>query len=311
MDYLGVAKRAWDITKKYRFLWWLGILAAATEMGGFNVPSFPSNTFELNGNNLSISSGTVSQLGNGLTSGQDSTVIFLVIALVSIAIIAVSLILLFLSLCANAGIIHGADSADAKDHEKLNFGHCFGKGIDYFWRFLGLKILVGLIPLAVFIGLAFAGIFLLFTSGIFSLISLPMLIILAMIILLPLGIYLSLLEIFSRRAIVIKNKGIINSIKESHKLIVKEMGSVLLFWLIRAGVGIAYLVSILVILFALLTPLVLLGFSIYSLAEWSGVGIYAIIASGIVLLGLIFIGGIFTAFTSSYWTLAYKEFVKD
>ena len=38
MDYGAIVRRAWEITKKYRFIWWLGLLAILAEggMSGFN-----------------------------------------------------------------------------------------------------------------------------------------------------------------------------------------------------------------------------------------------------------------------------------
>ncbi|MDH4358819.1 MAG: hypothetical protein OEV37_02650 [Candidatus Berkelbacteria bacterium] len=56
MDYLKIVKTSWQIVKKYRFIWWLGLLAMFVEGGSAGVISWnPANslTYIINGNNQS------------------------------------------------------------------------------------------------------------------------------------------------------------------------------------------------------------------------------------------------------------------
>ncbi len=143
-----ILTKAWKITWKFKVLWIFGILASCGENRGSNF----NNSFGNNSGNTpsNLRPGDLPEplrtwLGtdwhNTITAFLTRNLILLVfVALLFIAIIA---LFFYLGAIGKAGLIKGAQLAD-RGAEKLTFAELWDQGNAYFWRMLGLSLLVGL-----------------------------------------------------------------------------------------------------------------------------------------------------------------------
>jgi uncharacterized membrane protein YjgN (DUF898 family) len=139
MKWKEILLKAWEYIKKYRALWYLGLLAALAG-GGSGVGNF-SNFDNIKGGSSNISN-IFSQISNWI-SGHGPEVAVLVVALILIC-----LIIFFASYSARAGLVYSVNKAESGEG-KPEFHSAFHTGQKYFWRLLGLSILIAIMIFAV------------------------------------------------------------------------------------------------------------------------------------------------------------------
>jgi hypothetical protein len=137
-----ILAKAWKITWKYKILWIFGILASFNSGGrsSFN------NSGGSGGDGNDFPNGDLPESLRG--NWQDGFFSFLneywvIITLVTCAILLLSFFFYFLGTVGKVALIHGTQKADL-DVERLTFGELWGVGVRYFWRMFGLALLVGL-----------------------------------------------------------------------------------------------------------------------------------------------------------------------
>jgi hypothetical protein len=122
-----------------------------------------------------------------------------------------------------------------------------------------------------------------------------------------LDIPLRVLETLSIRALVLEDRGVWGSIRRGWNIFTSNLGDVVVVWLIffLIGIGVFVIVGLplAAIAFAAILPLALMAVS-------SPIFIVPLVLVGI-LLGLVgaAIRGVVEAYSSSVWTLAYRQFV--
>ncbi len=295
--------KPWGYIKKYRFLWGLGILAALTE-GGFGGYS---------GSGSSWSGGDQDFENFGNTVGGWISQHYLEIGIVLAGLFLISLVVLYISYCARAGLIYSVNSLES-DKTEVNFGKAFAAGQKYFWRFLGLALLIALIVFAIIV-VMFAVI-----AGLIALVVALSLWFLLLII--PVGIavffgfivlaaYINAMMNLAYRQIVIKNNRIIEAIRETRKLIAANFSKVIIAYLIQLAVGTVVGLALIVALMFIGGVLLLIGVGIYFLAKWTGVWIYASIAVLVLIAGILVISGATNAYISAFWTVVYRRLVES
>lgn len=140
-----VLLKAWKITWKFKVLWLFGILASfGSSRGNFNGGSNGGggrNTGNFNNGDLPE---PFKQFQN--MNWQESIGSFLsqygIIILIVISLLCVlSFFFYFLGVMGKTALIKGAHKADL-GAEKLGFGELWGESLRYFWRMLGLSLLV-------------------------------------------------------------------------------------------------------------------------------------------------------------------------
>jgi hypothetical protein len=146
------------------------------------------------------------------------------------------------------------------------------------------------------------------------------LILLVMLLAIVVGVGLSILTRLFRRVCVLERQGVTESIRKGYALARQHIGAVLLMWLITLGLGIVFVVLmipdvlLLVLLGALLggVPALAVGalatpvFGVaapWILAAVIGLPIFVLV----VAVPLTLLNGLWEAFKSSVWTLAYRR----
>ncbi len=316
MDFGEVLTKAWKITWKFKILWIFGILASC---GTGNRANFNFNS----GSGTNTPLGESPTLPPGLEDNLFKFAQFFTNPAVIAAFISVFCILvlatIFFSIMGQIGLIKGSADADAGT-ERLGFGELWKSGLQYFWRFLGLSLLIGSPVLLIYLALVAAGIgaFLVAASGSednpFSAMApallaiIPVICVLACAIFL-LAILLSFLSPQAERAIIIENEGVISGLRRGWNVLTKNIGPILIVWLITVVIGIVagvvIALPILMIVFPAVIATVLGGNNVsYTPLIIAGLCIVAYLPVSLVL------NGILQTYVQSVWTLTYLRLTK-
>jgi hypothetical protein len=134
------------------------------------------------------------------------------------------------------------------------------------------------------------------------------------------GLALSLLLQFFRRAVVLENLGVMAGMRRGLQLVRQRLGDVIVMGLILFGLGLAWVIVtiplVIVLLIAALVlgglPALLVGMIVSLFAEgplpWIVAGIVGAPIFFLVLgVPLLFLNGLTKTFQSSAWTLTYRE----
>ena len=327
MDHFKVLKRAWNITWRYRVLWVFGILLALTTSRGGGG----------GGSQYKVSGDDFASFGRDfatpLAPPAPEVIASFVGALIAIgiALACVILILIVVSLViryvAETALIRLVD-----DHEETGEKRSVGRGIQMGWsrsalRLFLIDLLIGL-PLAI----AFILLFLLAlvplllwttgseAAGAVGTLATIGLVFLFIMLAIVVAVVISLLMRFFHRACVLEELGVVEAIKHGFRMVKEHLGDVALMWLIMLGVGIGLAVAmIIVVVLLVLLAMVLAGVpallagGLSSLAfegplPWivgAAVGIPIFIL--MLVVPMLFLGGLIEVFKSSVWTLTYRE----
>jgi len=340
MDYGKIIGRAWEITKKYRWLWWLGLLALCAE----GSMSMPSSFFSSGNSGSGTDQGTGSDLFQRFlpatpVSGDKSASIFNIFPKIhassgdilskypvsddarragqflldhvwtGVAIILVMLIIwlviLYVSYSAKAGLILSVKSLETSNKE-LGFKKAYHEGREFVWKLFGQDLIIGL---SVMVGMVFLT----------FLCCLPWLILhtdisifygimLGVILAIPafaVLLYLSILIKVSSRAIVIDKLGICDSLAHVHKIVRKNLGNSIILWLIQLGIALAVSLIMMLFVFIVVIIMVLAGIIAAVASPVAGVVVGCLLAV-VMIIGLYLALSIFNTFLSSYWTISYR-----
>ncbi len=316
MDHFKILKRAFSITLDYRALWVFGILLVLTTAGsgggsngggdGYNGPS--------SGGWPDIPPGVISAL---IIAGIVLLFVVLVLAVVGAMARYVS----------ETALIRMVDQHEGAG-EKLGVRQGFRLG----WSRPALRIFLMDLLLGVSITVVFLLLLLISAApllvwltdsvparvlGTALTVGLAMLVIFAGI---AVGIVLSLLLQFFRRAVVLENLGVMAGMRRGLQLVRQRLGDVIVMGLILFGLGLAWVIVmiplVIVLLIAALVlgglPALLVGMIVSLFTEgpmpWI---VAAVVGAPIFLLvigaPLLFLNGLTETFQSSAWTLTYRE----
>ena len=299
MDYLGIIKRAYYITKKHRFLWIFGIFAggAASFSTNWSFPGYNTSnsdwakTFE----NANFNSLDFSTFWTNYGTFLIATLVVLVVIMILMFII---------SLISQGALIGGVRRIN--QGEKSEFKSAFMIGWHNFWRVWSvgiiylLMILVSLciliIPVCVLV---------IYESYIFAVIWG----ILLFFVCLAFWLLIALISPYSFRIVVIEKLGIFTSIRESLHFFRDNWKDLIVIYLLLIAIGIGFGIAL------ALTILIVLGiFGAIGVGLWLASPLATIIYSciiGVVLVaGLAIISGAYNTFTSSVMTLTYQKLSK-
>jgi hypothetical protein len=322
MDFGEVLKKAWKIVWKFKILWIFGIFAGCgTNRGGVN----------FNGGGSSFSNGglpglTPNSPSPNLPPGLEDNLLrilqfietpafiigFIIFVFVIIFIVA------FFNIMGKVGLIQGALDADA-GAEHLGFGGLWQSGLHYFWRFLGLTLLIGSPIFLIYLVLLFAGLLVLFAyitgsqnssfgltnPAFFAIIS--VLCVISCLVFL-LAIVLSFLSPQAERAIVIENEGVISGIRRGWNVLTKNLGPILIVWIILVVISVVAGVLIALPLLIIVAPAVI-AFAVSMAAGGNNLSYTPLIFAGLCIVAYIPVSlvanGILAAYTESVWTLTF------
>jgi hypothetical protein len=290
MDYGKLLSRAWNIIWENKFLILLGVLVALGSAssggggGGNTASSLGEGDFDVRSlENLDVRPRELLR-----EIGVPALTLAVVLVLLALAL-TVGIALWVVSTIARGGLIAGASTIDAG--AASSFSQAWSAGWRKGWTLLGIGILPA-IPgvILVVMGLGTAGML----AGVYGygltggeiaplLLSGPAVILAALAcILLPIALLLSLLQTLANRACMLEDLGVFASYRRGINVLLQNIGPALVLFLIQIAIGIAvgiamFIPGILILLCCVLWPLLLL------------------------------INGAKTAYFSTLWTLAWRE----
>lgn len=305
MNYLDVIKRGFAHTWNNKFMWALGFLAAL----GSGL-SFSNSNYRMN-------SGDPAAFSQWMTPERMAALSAGLVAFGCIAFI-VGIILWLVSLSAYGGLIVGATQLE-RGRDKPTFRGAFGAGWRRVWRLAGMSIVLYAIPIIIgivltiaLVGAAGGATFMASgmedPSGVWAgLGGLALIFLCLLCLLIPFLIALSLIYPFAFRGIMLRDLGVMDSIRHGWKTLREHLGEIILLALAFFLIGII----IIILIAAIMVPVALLvGVPFVALMETNATVLQGILAVlGIVIGLLIFalVSAISTAWQSSTFTLAYLE----
>ncbi len=318
MEHIKILRRAFSITLDYRALWVFGILLALT------TASTPGGNDGGDGGNGY----------NGPSTGGWPEISTEVISALIIAGILLLLVVLVLTVAGTVVryVSETALSRVVRQHEGSGEKLGVRQGFRLGWSRPALRIF--LVDLLIGVSVAVVFLLLLLISATPLLVwltdSVPARVLgtvltagLAMLVIfagIAVGIVLSLLLQFFRRAVVLENLGVMEGMRRGLQLVRQRLGDVIVMGLILFGLGLAWVIVmiplVLVLLIAALVlgglPALLVGVIVSLFAEGPLPWIIAAIVGApifflVIGVPLLFLSGLAETFQSSAWTLTYRE----
>lgn len=317
MDHFANIKKAFELTWKYKFMWFLGFIVAFFGQ----TPTF-NNNINLSEDNPS----RVTEILNPILSWWNSMnpTLHLIIVIVSVLFfLTFSILIMYLVARSEAALVNSVN--EINDGKHVDLGKAWKLGGPKSWNLVGQKLLlnlpltlISLIILAISI-LVFLGTFKSDLSNIDELIASPLSLLfllftcLFVFIAFIYSVITGVLYTFSSRISVIQDKGIVASIKLSYAFITKNLSELFMSWIFNLIVMIP--VSIIVGIISFLVMLILFIPVFLALMTLMLTNIFLFVAA-VIILGLVtqffgsMIGGFFSAFGSAYWTIVYTSLEK-
>ncbi len=299
MDFGEVLGRAWKIIWKHKILWIFGIFAGCQRGGGggggnsgyrYNAPggqgSYPGvEQF-------------FTQVGNWISTHW--WVIFLFILVVLVLVI----IGILLGTIGRIGLIKGTVKADG-GAEHLGFAELWDESLPFFWRVFLLALIVGVaafILVLVLIILGFGAAVLTLGIGLICLIPLFCVLVLALW-------FAGLVVQFAEMAIVIENLSIMDGVRRGWEVVKRNIGPVLIMWLILAVIGfVGSLVIAIPVLVAVVPAAIAFGFANAQSTAPNWAPLLIGLACCVVYFPfLLVLNGILTGYLQAAWTLTYQR----
>jgi hypothetical protein len=312
MDYGEVLTKAWQITWKYKVLWIFGILAGCgSQVGG------QGSNYSFGGGDGGGSPGgpgdfplppgmrqfffAVENWFNNLSDLE----IALFVGGIIIFILLMIIITLVLGTIGRIGLVRGALEGD-RGAVSLTFGELFGQVRPFFWRVIGLGLLLALVGLVI-VG-AFAAMVAIFTIvtfgiGFFCLIPLFCLLV-------PVGWFVNIIIQQAYVAMLVDDLSIMEALSRGWEVTKNNVGPMILMGLILIiGVGIIGTLIVGAPLAFIVVPII--GGLIAGTDASVQTGILVSVLCFVAYLPvLIVLGGILRTYYESAWTLTYLRLTR-
>jgi hypothetical protein len=319
MDYWGILKEAWDVTWRNRALWVLGLFVTggASVSSGRSMSSSDMETWQSGGaESTSVTSVEIQQaldevgaeLGVSLGTISDWVPWLIVVGIMfAFVMLIVFLVFAVLGIAARGGLVHQVNEALAGREVRASTG--WRMGFRYFWRVLGIGIVLALPALA--FAIVATGVFFVFGGlavlmdgvTIPGLVSMGIALAMIGVVALPVSVVISMLYEISFRHAILAERGVIDSIKASWSDLWGRRG-VASMWLVMILVYIvlAVLAGIVIVPLGLVAALFIAG----SVAAAGWAMLWLIVPAGIVMLAVfMLIKAVFSTFVSAAWTSFY------
>jgi hypothetical protein len=287
MDFGKLFTRAWDIIWKYKFLILLGVLVA---LSGSTGSGGNQSRYVFEGGDVPWNEMPRFDYGPSYWNPDFSPLAILGIVVLVVILVLVGLVVWVAGTIAKGGLISAVN--DIEEENPTSFSDAFKAGWKKGWRLIGIDLVPAIPGLALFVGtlaifLSYGG-FSELMDGVWPYSGIgPFLpLILLSCLLLPIIFILSILGSFANRACMLEDLGVIAAYRRGFKVLADNLGSALILFLIQVAVSIGLFIfmiipGLLMVLCCLLWPL------------------------------LILVQGAFSAYMSTLWTLAWREFVGE
>lgn len=302
MDYIGTLKKSFNVWKSNKFLWVLGFFLTTTAFGNGGFSSF--NDDEIFRSDFTRGMGRHGMMHRAI---PDLSAAIPVLICIGIFIFLISILFIYLDLRANVSLLKSAEKLDKG--ESLNFKKAWALGSTNKLRLLLINVLIS-IPLVILI------FFIAFLIAVISsagknesiVVLICGCIALAIIPLILLGFYLSIIKEIAYRVAILENKGAIDAIKESFSIFKKNLKEYFISFLMVSIVN-----SIIAMILGLATLLIIVGPILLAIpmiiSTQSSQGflflipVILIIVLGVILISLL--SGPLASFIHVLWTNLY------
>ena len=294
-DFGEVLTRAGQIVWKHKVLWIFGILAGlARGNGGGSSGGGGGSGSGSNGSGAAPFS--PAQIGKFTHFLQDNLWIILA---VTAGLMLLFIILYMLGMLGRIALIKGANLAD-RGAEHLSFGELWAESLPFFWRILGLNVLVVMSFMLIIVPLILFGVV---TMGIGFLCVLPLLCIIV-----PAGWVVMVVLEQAQAAIVLEDLDMLDGFTRGWG-IVKDNAVTILIMVLILGIGSAVLGVILVM--PLIIALVPIAAGMAALRNSLTPLYFGLVCCAAYFPFLLFFNGILTAYIQTAWTLVYLRLARQ
>lgn len=300
MDYGEVFSKAWKIIWKYKILWLFGIFASCSGGGGGGGGGGGSSSAQFSGNEYGYS--------NNLNY-IEPWAIALIIAAVIFLVILITVIVIAVSTVGRTGLIQGAKMADENEDAQLTFGLIFDSVKPFFWRVVGLNLLimVGYFAILMILGMMFLFSTIL-TLGLGLICLLPL-----CCVLIPVFWVLTTFVEMANVAVVVEDLSVIDGLKRGWQVFRDHIGEMIVMGLVLVLGGMIVSMLIALPMIAIAIPLIM-GIVGSAYGDTGGPVISGLIFSGLCCLAylpvLIVVSGIIRAYIGSAWTLTFLRLTR-
>jgi hypothetical protein len=304
--YRHIIKKAWEITWKFRFLWFFGLFTALLGNGGeyeIIVKTFGDEESAglFPGLRTLADTGifTMDGMRNVARTAATDPINFSIIIIVLLLTLAVGVFLIWLVIISQAALVNS--SAKIIQNKKTAFRETLQSGISNFWPVFILNL---------FNRLIFSGIFVLLLIPIAVSLSLaaPLYVIL-FIILIPVSIFISFIIKYSIGYVVIKGQPLSAALKNGWKLFKENwlvsVEMALLLALINFALGLLAIFIVLV----LSVPFLFLAAIFINFGSVAGFWLVALLGFAGFMILLFLAGAILATFQVSAWTGLFLELI--
>jgi hypothetical protein len=300
LNHVGILKRSWEITWRYKALWILGLFAGAA--GG-------SSSFRSFGSNSSSSSNSQFPQFANAQSFWDYVQPYLPLAIAGIAILTlVGFALWIISVAATGGLVWLSN--EAADGREVRAGRGWAAGFHYWGRtfliglLLALPVLLVVVVIGALVAAAIAGGVVAFNSnmsgaGAGAILAICGIVALALIVLIPLAVIVSLLQQLAVRHGVLDDMTAGSAINASWTDLRGRTKDVLVMWVMLIAVGIVYSIVLGIVAIAVIAPGALL--------VYAGAWPVAVVLGFVVAVVLLVPTAVFNTLFSTAWTVFFRQ----
>ncbi|MDO8529189.1 MAG: hypothetical protein Q7S18_00795 [bacterium] len=289
INYLELIKKSLSITWKNKYLWWFGLFLSLGSglVFNFNIPGR---------GDWSKQPGIEGKITDFFARYWG----FVLAGIILLVILGIAFFIF--RLISQAGIIKTLSKIDK--NEKGNFREGFREGKRYFWKLLGLNLIIGFLTAGIFIILFVPVMFLFYLgSWVFGIVALM----LAILIFVPLIILASFLGKYACFYIILSDLKILPSIEKSYQIfrgnIFPSIIMALIFIPVSIILSLAILISLVLIGIIFLIP----GIIFYLVLSYSGVYFILAIVLLVILILILLAGSVYQVFYQATWFLFFKE----
>lgn len=288
VNYLEIFKKAWKITWENKYLWWFGLFLF---LGGGCSFNFLGNFNE-------------GEKKNEIPASVANFFVdhWVVVLIVIATIIFLIVVFVFLGIIAKAGIFKILYKIEKK--EKGSFKNGFKEGRKYFWKLLGINLILGsfvfLLTFVLFVPVALLFYLKSVVFGIFAAF-------LAIFIFIPLLVLVCFLEKYANFYLVLSDLGIKYSLENGYHLFRKNIFPSIIMALFFIPINIVLFFAIILSIISVGIIFLIIGFVLYAI--FSNIGLIVTVVFGLLILLtlIVFSGSIYQVFCQTSWFLFFKE----
>lgn len=242
-------KQAWNITKKYRYLWFFGIFASLLSIGGEyqlitqSATTRPGGSFLSNGNiiwQIILSPDFYQGFVNLATENSAALLAVICIFLLSVGL---AVIMLYLAILSQSAIVSQSAQIllNKKKKTNLNISDGLAEAKPHFWRVLGLNLFSYIVVVLSLFLISLPLVFLIITDTLAISIAYTLL----FIVFAPIALSIALLIKYAIAARVLENTSFVSSIQKGLKIFknnwLVSLEMALILFIINFAVGIVTL----------------------------------------------------------------------